>query len=69
MPKNNTNDSVKTLIEKYHKQDNCAAEFLACERVPVGMSFEAAFETYIAVMKTVEKDSFFVRKENETIEL
>lgn len=60
---------AEDLITDYRFQDVCAAEFLAREKVPEGMTFEQAFELYVEVMKTVEGDRFTVTKENETVEL
>lgn len=58
--------TVRDLQDDYRQQDLCAAEFLASEKVPEGMTFEQAFEFYIEVMKTVEGDTFTVTKEGIT---
>ena len=63
-------DLTKQLLETYkNDSDVCAAEFLAARTVPPGVTFEQAFQAYIAVMKTVEDDRFVQIRENETVEL
>jgi len=58
------------LINEYlDESEVCMAEFLAWKKVPAGMTFEEAFETYIRVMKAVEGDKFYTIKEGETFEL
>lgn len=60
---------LQDLEKRYRAQEVCAAEFLASEPVPAGMSFEQAFETYAALMKRIEGDRFHVTKENQTSEI
>ncbi len=56
---------TKQLIVKYRTEsDVCMAEFLASE-FPKNLSFQEAFEVYIACMKEVEGDKFFVEKEGK----
>ena len=58
------------LIKKYLEESEvCMSEFLACEKVPVGMTFEEAFLTYMQCMHEVDGDNFYVIKENELIDL
>ena len=60
----------KELIKKFiEESDVCMAEFLASENVPNGMSFEDAFEMYIALMKEVEGDKFFVIKDEKIVSI
>ena len=66
---NNVKETAKKLIDKYYKESTvCMAEFLAQE-YPRNLSFEEAFEVYIACMKAIEGDKFFVIKEDEVINL
>ena len=61
---------TRKLINEYREESEvCVAEFLAWKEVPAGMTFEEAFETYIKVMKSVEKDKFYTVKDDETLEL
>ena len=58
------------LIKKYQEESEvCMSEFLACEKVPEGMTFEEAFLTYMQCMHEVDGDNFYVIKENELINL
>lgn len=47
----------------------CMAELLADLTIPAGVSFEDAFELYVALMKWSDGDEFYVVKEDERIEL
>lgn len=58
--------TAEDLVTDYRFQDVCAAEFLAGEKVPEGMTFEQAFELYVEVMKTVEGDRFAVTRKGIT---
>ena len=64
------NSTADSIIEEYERDSEVVmAEFLAWKKVPRGMSFEQAFETYIECMKKVEGDKFFTIKEGKKIEL
>ncbi len=60
---------IDNLTKKYRDSDVCAAEFLAGETVPLGMTYEESFEIYVAMMKKIEWDKFYVIKEGQTIQL
>lgn len=60
---------IDGLTKKYRDSDVCAAEFLAGETVPLGMTYEESFEIYVAMMKKIEWDEFYVIKEGQTIQL
>ena len=67
-----------SLFREYvYNNDVCLAEFLAWKKVrsmdrfnsDEDLSFEDAFELYIAMMSKYEDDRFFVMKEGELYEL
>lgn len=64
-------DRLLSALQKEYEQDSdvCAAEFLAGKAVPAGVSFEEAFQAYIAMMKTIEGDRFVQIREKEIVEL
>lgn len=65
LPKEGQDDLVSAFIKEYKEQDLCAAEFLAGREVPAGLTVEEAFNLYIRVMETIEKDRFIVLKEGK----
>ena len=69
MSKMTTKQGVQTrkLLDTYFQQDNCCAEMLADQKVPEGMTFEDAFEVYVAMMMTVEGDRFIHIIEDDDI--
>lgn len=69
MVKNLKNQRVAELLSTYEDSEVCMAETLASEVVPVGTTYEEAFEIYIEAMKRVEGDSFYTIKDGEKIEL
>ena len=69
-PKTNAGDLFDNLRDEYETEsDVCAAEFLAGKTVPEGVTFEEAFQAYIAMMKTIEGDRFVQIREKEIVEL
>ena len=61
MDKSNTNkqgNELSSLLKRYMEQDNCCFDFLASEKVPSGLTYEEAFETYVGMMQMVEADRF-----------
>lgn len=67
MEDSKTGKEIRTLLEKYKKQNNCCFDFLGYEKVPAGMTFEEAFETYIGMMQMVEGDRFIHIRDNDDI--
>lgn len=57
------------IINGYLNNGICMAEYLASEPVPSYLTYEDAFEVYIAMMKNIEGDEFYTIKEGETIQL
>lgn len=68
-----TKESAKiadALIKEYIKDSEVVmGEFLADKKVPNGISFEQAFEIYIACMQCVNGDRFYAIKEGKKVEL
>ena len=61
---------LRGLVKDYaEKSEVVMAEYLAWRKVPEGLSYEDAFELYIAAMKQANGDRFFAIKGRKKIEL
>lgn len=63
MPADNTaqtydGQAIKNILNEYKGESVCMAELLATQKVPAGMTFEQAFNTYMEAMAMTEGDKF-----------